>query len=73
MIRWPWFTLLIAVLLAVSPPGRELIHDAYFSSEQLSRNIAQPIVLIAALIVLGLAIIELCIGRMVRKRRAKKS
>ena len=41
--RWPWVSILLAVLVAVSPLGQDVIHDGFFSGEALSRNIAQPL------------------------------
>ena len=51
--RWPWMSILLAVLVAGSPLGLEVIHDGFFSGEALSRNIAQP------LFFMGLAIFAL--------------
>jgi hypothetical protein len=57
MTRWPWITTIVAVLLAVSPPGCELI-TALDSGEALSRNIARPIVTMVAVILLAFGLLE---------------
>jgi hypothetical protein len=69
MIRWPWISTAIAVLLGISPLGQEFLHNAFVSGEQLSRNIAQPIVFMAVLILAVLGALELWIGSLVRRRR----
>ncbi len=43
MTRWPWITFALGAVLLVLPPGQEVIHGAFFSGEQLSRNIMQPV------------------------------
>ena len=54
----PWITAVLTVVLIFNPLGFDFIRTAFFSSEQLSRNIAQPIVAIAAVILAGLAVAE---------------
>jgi hypothetical protein len=53
--RWPWITTLLAIVLVLNPVGLDILSGAFFSSEALSRNIWQPIVLtgIAALVATG--------------------
>jgi hypothetical protein len=57
MRRWPWITTIVAVLLAVSPPGCQII-AALDSGEALSRNIAQPIATMVAVILLAFGLLE---------------
>jgi hypothetical protein len=55
--RWPWMTLLLLLAAVLNPLGLDMIHAAFFSGEALSRNIWQPIALIALamlLILIGL-------------------
>jgi len=65
----PWITLVVAAVAVASPFGRVLIYQAFFSGEQLSNNIAQPLVFAALAILLLLGVLEWWIRRMVRKRR----
>ena len=73
MIRWPWITTAIAVLLGISPPGQPFLYGAFVSSEQLSRNIARPLVFFAVLILAALGGLELWIASLMRRRRAKRN
>ncbi|MBB5050185.1 hypothetical protein HNQ36_000133 [Afipia massiliensis] len=41
---WPWITLLLTAAAALNPVGLDFLHGAFMSNEQLSRNIARPIV-----------------------------
>jgi uncharacterized membrane protein YqjE len=66
MKRWPWITLLLAAVVILNPVGLEVINAAFFSGEQLSNNIWQPIATVAILLLLGLIALEWFI----RKRRA---
>ena len=71
MQRWPLFTLAASAGVALSTIGREFIHNAFFSGEQLSRNIAQPIVYSAIVILVVLGALEWWIRRLrARRRRA---
>lgn len=69
MHRWPWITVLMAVVLAVTPVGQDSIYLAFFSGEQLSRNIAQPIFFMALAAVLLLVVLEWWVRRIMHKRR----
>jgi hypothetical protein len=66
MRRWPWITMVLAAVAVFAPPGREIIYLGFFSNEQLSRNIWQPIAYGAAAIIVLLIALEWWI----RKRRA---
>ncbi len=63
MKRWPWITMLLAAVAALNPLGLDIIHAAFFSGEQLSRNIWQPIVYGVALILLVLIALEWWVRR----------
>ncbi|HET7886245.1 MAG TPA: hypothetical protein VFL62_08475 [Bradyrhizobium sp.] len=43
LMRWPWISIVLIVVVVASPLGQEVIHDGFFSGEALSRNIAQPL------------------------------
>ncbi len=61
MSRMPWITLVIAAIAALNPVGLEFLRNAFWSGEQLSRNIAQPIVFIGIGILIALAALELLV------------
>lgn len=66
----PWLSLLLMVIAALNPIGVDFLRGA-FSNEQLSRNIAQPIVIVAFG---GLAVLALAewLVRLVLIRRARR-
>ncbi len=66
MKKWPWIAMLLAAIAALNPFGLDIIRAAFFSGEQLSRNIWQPIVFCAGAIFAVLIALEWWI----RKRRA---
>ena len=41
--RWPWVTALLAAVVMLNPVGLDIVYSAFFSGEQLSRNIGGPI------------------------------
>jgi hypothetical protein len=63
--------MLLAAALAISPIGIDVLNAAFFSSEQLSRNIWQPIALIAVAILAALVVLEWCLRTLALKRRAR--
>ena len=69
--RWPWISLLLAIMVIVSPPGREIIHNAFFSGEQLSRNIAQPILFTGVAIMILLGALEWLVRLILFRSRAR--
>ncbi|WP_375308529.1 hypothetical protein WI560_14520 [Bradyrhizobium sp. A11] len=69
--RWPWISLLLGAVVALNPIGLDFLRSAFFSGEQLSRNIAQPIVLSALAILVLIGIIEWLVRLIVFKRRAR--
>ena len=71
MRRWPWITLMLVAVVLLTPVGRDFIYSAFFSGEQLSRNIAQPIVFSAFVVALLLAALEWWIRRIISKRRVE--
>ncbi|MBR0756880.1 hypothetical protein JQ604_32265 [Bradyrhizobium jicamae] len=69
--RWPWISLLFSIAVIVSPLGREVIHGAFLSGEQLSRNIAQPIFFIGLAILVLIAALEWLVRVLIFRRRAR--
>jgi hypothetical protein len=55
---WPWISLLLIAFTALNPVGFDFIRTALYSGEQLSRNIAGPIVLMVLAALVTLALIE---------------
>jgi hypothetical protein len=71
--RWPWMTMLLAAALVLSPIGRDIVGSAFFSGEQLSRNIWQSIALIAIAILATIILLEWALGTLILKRRANST
>lgn len=69
--RWPWISLIVSALAAVSGVGREFVDAAFISSDPLGRNIAQPIVLIAMAVMLVAVLGEFMLRNWIRARRTK--
>ena len=57
-MRVPWITFIAAAVAVANPVGLGFLHSAFVSSDQLGRNIAQPIVFSALAIAAGLAFTE---------------
>jgi hypothetical protein len=72
MRRWPWITLILAVLVAISPLGREVLGGAFVSGEQLSRSISQFMLAVGLAILAGLALLEWLAKWLVTRRRAAR-
>jgi hypothetical protein len=70
-MRWPWLSMLLAIVVIVSPLGREVIHNAFFSGEALSRNIAQPIFFIGLAILILIGVLEWLVRLIVSRRRGR--
>jgi hypothetical protein len=70
-MRWPWMSILLGVLAAVSPVGQEVIHNAFFSGEALSRNIAQPLFFMGLALLALIAAAEWLVRLLISKRRGR--
>ena len=68
---WPWISLLIAAIVALNPIGLDFLRSAFWSNEALTRNIALPIVLVAAAIAVLAAVTEWLVRAIVLKRRQR--
>lgn len=66
--RWPWIATAVATIMIFSTAGLQVIHGTFFSGEQLTRNIAQFMLMIAAAVLAVIAVAEWWI----RKRRAAR-
>lgn len=62
--------MILAACLLFNPIGTDFVRNAFFSSEQLARNIAQPIVLTSLAVVAVLGLVEWAVRRSMIKRRA---
>jgi hypothetical protein len=71
MTRWPWISLLLAVLIVISPVGREIIHDAFYSGEALSRSISLAVIYIGLGSVAAIAALEWLVRLIISRRRAR--
>jgi hypothetical protein len=69
--RRPWITLLIMVAALLNPLGLDIIHAAFLSGEALSRNIWQPIALIAIAVLLMMIALERLVRALALKRRSR--
>jgi hypothetical protein len=67
----PWISLLLAAALLVSPVGYQLLRDAFFAGEQLTRSIVQPIVFTGFAIIAGVIALEWLVRLFILKRRAR--
>jgi len=71
MRRWPWITLLAAIVLAALG-GHDLLRSAFFSGEQLARSISQLLLEVIVAVLIGLGLIEWLV-RTILARRAKRA
>jgi hypothetical protein len=71
--QWPWLTTALALLVIASPLGREVLHGAFISGEQLSRNIAQPLVYGALAVLVVVGMVEYLIKVVIRRRRRARN
>ena len=63
--------MLLAAALALNPVGLDFLRSAFFASEQLARNIAQPIVLTAMAILGLIGVLEWSVRVTISKRRRR--
>ena len=69
--RWPWISVLLTAVVALNPVGLDFLRSAFSASEQLARNIAQPIVLIALAILALVGLLEWLVRSFMIHRRAR--
>ena len=69
--RWPWISILLAAALALNPLGIDFLRSAFSAGEQLTRDIARPLVLTAAAAMGLLAVIEWLVRIFISRRRAR--
>jgi hypothetical protein len=69
--RWPWISLLFAIIVILSPLARDVFHDAFFSGEALARNISQAMLTFGfAFLILAVAL-EWLVRFLISRRRAR--
>lgn len=64
----PWITAVLALALVANPVGWDFLYSAFVSSDQLGRNIARPLVLMAIGVMLVLGLAEYLARRWLRGR-----
>ncbi|MGY8638033.1 hypothetical protein RAD15_36730 [Bradyrhizobium sp. 14AA] len=69
--RWPWISMLVSLILTLSPHGRDIVEAAFFAGEALSRNIWAPIALTIFAIMAAVILIEWLIRTYILNRRAR--
>ena len=70
-MRWPWISALLGAVVILTPPGSEILHDAFFASEAISRNIAQFLVYAGLAILVLMGLLEWLVRVLVSRRRAR--
>jgi hypothetical protein len=71
MTRWPWLTMIAAIVLAVTPPARELFYDAFISSDRWMQDFLQLLYLAGVAVAIVVGLIEWGIRTMIVRRRAR--
>ncbi|WLB58340.1 hypothetical protein [Bradyrhizobium japonicum] len=69
--RWPWISMLVSLILTLSPLGRDIVDSAFFAGEALSRNIWAPIALTILAVMAAAILSEWLIRTYIRNRRAR--
>jgi hypothetical protein len=70
MTRWPWITIALVILIAMSPLGQE-VYRGLNSGEQLARSMSQTIIFIYGPILLLIVAAEWGIRMWISSRRRK--
>jgi len=68
---WPWISLALGPVFVISPFGQSLIHSAFYSGEQLARDLSEFLLWCIGGIWAGLVVLEWLL-RVVLRRRAKR-
>ena len=71
--RWPWITALLAAAVVLNPIGIDILYSAFFSGEQLSRNIWGPIAWIGMAILVMIVLLEWAVRTLILKRNANRT
>jgi len=69
--RWPWISMLVSLILTLSPLGRDIVDSAFFAGEALSRNIWAPIALTIFAVMAAVILAEWLIRNYILNRRAR--
>lgn len=68
--RWPWVTAVVAGIIVLTPPAREVFYAAFISSERFLQDLTQMIYLAGVAIAMMLAVIEWRVRIIMIRRRA---
>jgi hypothetical protein len=71
--RWPWITMIAAVVLAVSPPGQEVVLGAFFAGDRLTRHLSLLVLAGAGSIAVVLALAEWFVRYWWQRRRQQRA
>ena len=69
---WPWIALATGPIFAISPFGQSLIHDSFYSGEQLARSLSGFLLMMFALVWAGLVLLEWLVRVFMLRRRVKR-
>ena len=69
--RWPWISMLVSLILTLSPLGRDIVYSAFFAGEALSRNIGAPSALTVFAVMAVVILAEWLIRTYILNRRAR--
>ena len=68
----PWFTLAVALLLAITPMGQQIIRSSIHNGEQLAQSIDRLVLLVASAIMAGVALVEIAVRAWLTHRKRVK-
>ena len=71
--RWPWVTALLAAVVMLNPIGLDIVYSAFFSGEQLSRNIWGPIAWTGIALLIVIVLLEWIFRTLILKRNARNT
>jgi hypothetical protein len=71
--KWPWVTLVLALVLVFLPPVNDIVHSTFFSGEQLARSLGQLVLMEFVGVVLVFALIEWGVRWYAARRRTATS
>ncbi|MBW7968736.1 hypothetical protein [Bradyrhizobium sp. BR 10289] len=69
--RWPWISMLVSLILTLTPFGLEIVNAAFFADEALSRNIWAPIALSIIAVMTAAILLEWLVRTYILNRRAR--
>jgi hypothetical protein len=69
--RCPWVTAVVAAIIVMTPPAREIFYGAFISRERFLQDLMQIIYLAGVAIAILLAVIEWGVRVLIVRRRAR--